>query len=622
MKPACSLFSARWLSLFVLLLLLASYGWTLYTYFVPVTGGTDQNGYHVGSWLLADQGRYSVRPSDEYEFVGHMWVKNPDGLYYPKYPPLYPALAAAAIRLTGHPYAGFWLSPVCALLTVAGVYALIRCFLDRGSALTGAVLMAGTPVFLYYGLNKASHAPSMAFLAWGFAAFFSGCKPSRLRNGILLCTLSGLLMGFAVGIRYTNALLLLPPLVHSLLTLRGKQLLRLLGFAAGAAVPGLALAVFHTQAYGAPWRTGYAMTQEQTGFSWEYFLPNLRLYTTGILDHGSGPFTLFACIGLVLLLVRQPKRALVFLSWLVPLFVLYCCYYWAPTNSFAGYIRFVMPLLPPLYLLGLWGLHELLTPCSRRARAGIVAVVLLVQGAWGVYQGLEQAEGRWRRDLLAAKTVAFTEEEVPEGSVIFSETGHLNHLDFQKRWRLYSTLIFDPNQIRRRVENRQEADVTPLQAERVDTWSELLIEVPKKDYHQALRSLVQGDLDSGRAVYFLGPERRIHRIRNRFRWLFVFEQRAELTGEIPNYLWVDANRSSMRNLETEAMRPIPKQVLLEVTRVLDRAPDRSATRENLLEERREKMEELRREFPEVRELFRQLEYLEREIRKRDALRDK
>ncbi|GEM_PF-2863210 len=599
----------------LLLSLLAVYAWVLVTYFVPVTGGTDQNGYHVGAWLLADQGRYSVVPDDDFEFVGHMWVVNPQGRYYPKYPPLYPLLAAGAIRLTGNPDAGFWLSPVCAVLTVAGVFALCRMFLSKSWALLGALLMAGTPVFLYYGLYKGSHAPSMAFQVWGLACFFSGWKQENLKRGLLLTAMSGFLIGTSVGIRYTNALLFLPPLVYGLLHPRPSRWWFLAGQGAGAAVPGLALAWFHTQAYGAPWRTGYAMTQEQTGFSWDFFLPNLRLYITGLLNHGTGPFTLLAALGFILILARSRKLALVIVSWILPLFLLYCCYYWAPTNRYAGYLRFVMPIFPPLYLLGLLGLKEWTSPLSTRLVIGTLFAVISLQSAWGVYQGLVEAEGRWRRDTQSAMLVEFAEEEIPEGSVIFSETGHLNHLDFGKRWHLYSTQIFDPNQIRRRVENREQTDVTPLQAERVKKWSELLVDVPRAEYETALTSLVQGHLDNGRAVYLLGPERRVHTYRNRFRRVFTMDQRAEHTGEIPSYLWVDTARSSMRNLETDATRPIPKQLLLEIIAVRDRPPTRAETREALQQERQQKIQELYREFPEARPLFQQLEQLQRQLQR-------
>ena len=50
----------------LLLCLLAGYGFVLVTYFVPVTGGTDQNGYHVGSWMIYDQGRFSQQPADDF----------------------------------------------------------------------------------------------------------------------------------------------------------------------------------------------------------------------------------------------------------------------------------------------------------------------------------------------------------------------------------------------------------------------------------------------------------------------------------------------------------------------------------------------------------------------------
>lgn len=596
-----------------LLILLSGYGYILFTYFVPITGGTDQNGYHVCSWMIADQGRFSQQPADDFEFVGHMWVVNEDGLYYPKYPPLYPLIAAAAIRLSGNPDMGFWLSPVCAVLTIAGVFVLFRVFFSRGWALLGALFMAGTPVFLFYGLNKASHAPSMAFLSWGMAGFFIAAGKRRLSSAWFPALAGGFLLGYAVGIRYTNFLLLLPPLVYAGFFLRGKRLWIPLIYLAGAAIPCLFLAAYHQHAYGAPWRTGYALTKEQGGFSIDFFLPNLRLYCTGLLDHGTGPLTLFAMIGWMLLFLRRPRRALFFTSWLLPLFLLYNCYYWAPTTSFAGYLRFILPLTVPLYLLALLGLQELLRPLRRRQRVLCVASVLAVQSVWGIYQGLIEAEKRWMRDQLTLKTVEFVRAQVPEGSVIFSDTGLLNELDFGKRWHLYSTQIFDPNQIKNILARNEKADVTPLQRERVEKWNALLVDVPRADYNAQILELIEKPLAEGRRVYLLGPANRINNYRNRFRRQFEIQTTAELSGDTPAYHWINPARNSVRNVELSEKRKIPPQLLLEITAVRNRPASTATLRQELMQERQEQVQQLYRDYPELRPLFQNLESLNRRI---------
>ncbi len=599
----------------LLLCVLTGLGVLLKTYFVPVTGGTDQNGYHVGSWMIYDQGRFSQEPTDDYEFVGHMWVVNEQGLYYPKYPPLYPLLGASAIRVTGQWNAGFWLSPLCALLTVAGVFVLFRNFLSGGWALLGALLMAGTPVFLFYGLNKASHAPSMAFVTWGMAGFFAAACQRNLKPAWLPALLGGFLLGYAVGIRYTNILLILPPLVYAGFTLRGRRWWIPFFFLAGAAIPCLFLAGFHQQAFGALWRTGYALTQEQSGFSWAYFLPNLRLYATGILDHGTGPVTLFSMIGWVLLFHRQPRKALMFCSWILPLFLLYNCYYWAPTESFAGYLRFIMPVLVPLYLLALLGFKALIQNFPRRQKIFIVGVVLMVQSVWGLYQGIIQAELRWMRDSLAVKYVEFAEAEVPEGSVIIADSGLLNDLDFGKRWNLYSTQIFDPNQLKRIRERNAQTEVHPLQRERVEKWNALLVDVPRATYNARIQELIQGHLDEGRRVYFLGPSKRIDIYRNRFRRQMEMEVAAELHGSIPAYQWINPAKNSMRNMEVSEEKKIPDQTLLEIKSLRPRPATQAVLREDMIKERQEKIQLLYQRYPEAKALFQSIERLGRQILK-------
>ena len=607
------IFSRKRLFPALLLVLLAGYAFVLVTYFVPVTGGTDQNGYHVESWMLASQGRFSQRPADDFEFVGRMWVVNADGLYYPKYPPLYPLLAGTVIRLTGQASAGFWLSPVCAWLTVLGMYVLGTVFLPRGWAFLAAVFMTATPVFLFYGLNKASHAPSMAFLTWGMAAFFIAASKRRLSAAWFPAMAGGFLIGYAVGIRYTNILLLAPPLVYWLLFRSRRRWWMPLMFLAGAAVPCLFLAAFHQYAFGAPWRTGYALTGEQGGFSLSYFLPNLRLYCTGMLDHASGPVTLFSMIGLALLFLRRPRRALFFCSWLLPLFLLYTCYYWAPTTSFAGTLRFIMPLLAPLYLLALFGVRELLRPLPRKHRVFCVLTVLAVQSMWGGYQELIEGEKRWIGDRLIFKTLAFAHDQIPKGSAIFAETKVLNNLDFGKRWHLYPTEIFDPAQIKKMAARTENVDVSPLQPQRVEKWNELLVDVPQGTYIKRIQRLVDAQISQGRKVYLFGSKKRIYTYRNRLRRYFKIEPVSELSGEISAYQWMNPAKQSMRNVKQNREKPIPPQILLEITatRKVPLAPD--VPIKELIRQRREQLRKLSRDYPEIRHRLQMIQRLDQRI---------
>ena len=153
----------------VLGVLLAAYTIFINYYFVPVTGGTDSNGYHVCAKMIASKGQFHQKPIDDFQFVGNMWVVNDRNEFYPKYPPLYPALAAGVMTIFGD-QAGFYLCPVLAILAVFGMFFLCRFFMPEKLAVVGSFLLATSPVFNHFALSKVSHGPSMGFLVWGWCA--------------------------------------------------------------------------------------------------------------------------------------------------------------------------------------------------------------------------------------------------------------------------------------------------------------------------------------------------------------------------------------------------------------------------------------------------------------------
>src|SRR6266550_5838738 len=101
----------RWLFLLIAVSITAAFGFFLFSFFAPAPGrpGIDENGYLVGGKNIAQRGTMAFTPSDDYQFVGAMWVRTKDethvpgfnkpaflrdrltvttkqGSYYPKYP--------------------------------------------------------------------------------------------------------------------------------------------------------------------------------------------------------------------------------------------------------------------------------------------------------------------------------------------------------------------------------------------------------------------------------------------------------------------------------------------------------------------------------------------------------
>jgi 4-amino-4-deoxy-L-arabinose transferase-like glycosyltransferase len=140
-------------------------------YFVPVADNVDANGYIGSARIFKEHGRFFQVPPDDYAFIGRMWVANSRGEYYPKYPPLYPALAGLMMMGFGVD-AGFYVAPGCALLAVLGMYVLCRTQFSGPLSLLGAAALAANPVFNTFALRQMSHAPGMCLLVWAYAVFF------------------------------------------------------------------------------------------------------------------------------------------------------------------------------------------------------------------------------------------------------------------------------------------------------------------------------------------------------------------------------------------------------------------------------------------------------------------
>ncbi|UKI30142.1 MAG: glycosyltransferase family 39 protein [Lentisphaeria bacterium] len=252
---------------------------------------------------------------------------NDRGEFYPKYPPLYPLLAAGMNAMLG-PGGGFYATLWGAVLAAAGIFVLARFFLGPWYALLAAAAAVSSPVLSGLAVTKNSHTPSLALFVWGMVAFFAALTPKREQwFRILLAAVSGFLIAYCTGIRYTDFLLILIPAAAAFLFARKRRRRNLLiGLAAGAALPYGALALFHWHAYGAPWRSGYSLTDESSAFVPSFILDNLRVYVPEFFISVIGPLGAFA------LLFRRVRwrRLLFWLVWLLPTFVLYLMYYWAP----------------------------------------------------------------------------------------------------------------------------------------------------------------------------------------------------------------------------------------------------------------------------------------------------
>lgn len=516
-------------------LILLVYAAALAIYFVPVVDGIDANAYHVSARMLAEHGHSYRVPDDDLQFVGTMWVVDAQGHDYPKYPPVYPAMAALAMKIGGE-HAGLLVSLVCGWLAVLGAWLLCRSFLPGWASLLAAFAFATNPVLGSLAIHQHSHAASVALTTWGFALLFWAQRRAVAPRLLLLG--SGLALGCAVGVRYPDALLALPPLWW-LIAGNGngppRRWPHLASWCVGFGIPTLALAAYHQIAFGAPWRTGYSLTDEQHAFSLSSFVHHLHLYAPALVTHGVGPLLALSACGFVVVWQRSWRRGVFYALWLVPLAALYMSYYWAIEGNTVGYMRFFLPLLLPSVVLALVLARDLvaLLPGGSKSRAALVAMLFAVQAAWGVPGSLQEMESRYAvHERILSRTDIIRHTAAP-GSVVFGTPTLLDALDFDQRYRLYDSLILDRDALASRLQASGALQRGPdaMQIERALALKHRLLDIDADAYHATIAGLIDARLGEGRAVYLAVPESEVEA----FEQHFGERYRVEPAAEIPTW---------------------------------------------------------------------------------------
>jgi hypothetical protein len=486
-------------------ILLLLYSVFLGAYFIPIVDNVDSHGYMVSARLFQEHGRFCQVPQDDYSFVGPMWVANAKGEQYAKYPPLFPSLAGLIMRAFGVD-AGFYVVPILALLGVLGMYALCRTRFSGYYSLLGAFVLAVTPVFNVLAFRQMSHSVSMCFLVWGYLLFLLAIGRETSRSRTALALGAGFLLGYAVGIRYTNALLVIPPLLLGVAKQEGSRA-RLIGaYLAGLGIPVAFLAAYHRVAFGGVLRTGYALSGEQTAFGWGYLVTNMQRFGTWVVTELLGPLFVFSCIGAVVLWVRTRTRAMIVATGTLPLFLLYMSYYWCPDLFPAAFLRFLLPLLVPATVLALVGLEWVSHRLESQRAARLLSIIVFIGsiGWWGVWNTLVAVERDYRRHLARKSVVDFVVDAVPESSVIFGHPVLLQSLDINQAYNLYPYVILDKDRIHDSLVDPDKPFAIALQDERAELIKRDFCGADKSVYTSRVRSLLQSALSEGRAVFVVG----------------------------------------------------------------------------------------------------------------------
>ncbi len=477
----------RSLGLILALVVTGLFFWINLTYMVEAHGGVDQNGYLFGGKIFQQQftGGYVPRhPAtgelDPFSFVGRMWVGadlgTPDERFYPKYPLGLPAMVALLLTLGG-PHDGaawsFWISPICMTLAVLGTFFLARLVIGSFLALLATIVVATSPVTLGLSTNPNSHASTLAFVVWGMAMLLAWWRWGGLWRGMF----AGLLLGYALTIRYTEGLLMLPVVLCVLFNLRRRQWqswTQSVLVLASWALPGVLLVSYNLVAFGAI--TGYDPTSESTGFAWTYFNDNWQTMLRQLNTLGLVFLFPLGLIGMVLLYGSHTRLALVLTTWIVPNLLIYTAYYWAPDGPGSiGYLRFFLTVFPGLALCAYFifaphptGSRVIKPPVSTADPPGNDAITdnhhsalptfalvprpvaalaaglitaLAITFQWQAAQPSLESDYVNRQTLVQGRDAVWA--NVPDGSVVLSSDQSLLHyLQFVGEYHLYSPEVF------------------------------------------------------------------------------------------------------------------------------------------------------------------------------------
>ncbi len=508
-----------WLTTACMVALLAGYAIFLAHFYAPAISHPDANGYWAQGTLIAETGRATFRPESPTQYIGMHWLVTDSGLYVSRYSPGLPLVIALITRLFG-PEASVLLNPILAVLTLLGVFLLMRFIAGPGWGILAAASLGINPIFNSHALSSISHMSVAALLVWGVYLLVCWAKHGRLIEAFG----AGLLLGCIPAVRYPEALFGLGVAVFLLWHWRVRQRIWLHGLVAvaGALLPTIPLMIRNQLTFGAFWRTAYALTHEQTGFGWDYFQQHWFQYVQSLLSEGMGALLPLALLGIALMITLPPREqeknpdapqaglvrpfGVLMALLTAPTILLYMAYYWDGMGGTGEGLRFLLPLFPLFAVTAIWTLRLLTERMGRAPRLTAVSVILFVYALWAVPTSLQNCRMLAYQQQILARTTTALRANVPAGSVIMSSQNLLQHLDFIRAWRLTDMTPGARGGARGGFQQAADDDTPrPTQANRLRERTARYEGLSGRELEQAVAEDIQswaGDKD----IWFVGSE--------------------------------------------------------------------------------------------------------------------
>ena len=378
----------------------------------PEAAEPDDGAYHASIVALTEGHFLTLSTAQAVDLAGRLgdnptvppnqWVQLGNGRWISEKDPGYPFLAA--------PFQEFglirWAPLFFGALACLGLFIGARRWLGRfgGFAAVGLYCSSGAALAFAWRDHMPTFtdaslvAAGSGLLLWAVLA-----TEARLRRRTWVGLAGFLALELATFVRYTNVVVLgcavVVVLVLGRLRAVGLPLRMLSWWLASAALFAGGIAVFDDLVYGGPLKSGYQ--PGEVTFSLGAIRPNLRLIPAHLMQ--AMPMLVLALIALAWIVVRrlmlvrgepggEARRDLwvaiaLAASWFA-IWGLYATYTWTtdPTNGSVSDVRFYVPALGPIALLGAW----LVTRLPRRAwlaggTSTAAVTVLFGLGVWAFY---------------------------------------------------------------------------------------------------------------------------------------------------------------------------------------------------------------------------------------------
>lgn len=403
----------------------------LIVHFEPAISTPDANGYFAQAKLIAKEGKTYLEPESILQYIGPHWLHRSEDHYFTTFPPGFPAILAVIYKIFW-PKAALLVNPLLASLSLLGLFLLCRLWIGKGWALLAAALMAVNPFANEHALFGDSHTAVIFFLIWALFFLIQWVKT----DSIWWAFGTGLFVGIIPTIRYPEVLFCLAFGIFALIHFQKKKISwrSLMVGAIGAAIPIGALCIRNQVAFGAFWRTGYALSNEPAHFGWNYFTSYFLSYLQMLLSEGCGLIFILGVVGIVVLCARKStrKQGILFTMLIVPITLLYMSYYWKPDPQS---MRFLLPTFYIYSIAAVWLLH-LITINHYRLAWAVSIVLLLITVVWGLPSSLRSMQHLKSHNAVLAQVTSVLENHVKSGSILIANEGINQHLDFIGYWRL------------------------------------------------------------------------------------------------------------------------------------------------------------------------------------------